>query len=1011
MYRICLIILVAFSLSFIFLSISADAKSFQEAFTIPSTEVPNTIQINDHFKDGDEYILNTGRVTSLSIDLDVFLTKKNSYARVVLVDYFGHEWLVHQAGFPFENLLKLEDVCEETCLLEPSVIPKKLLIEVSDDNTQIYIKKINYLLAGRSVSLDVTKTSIKDIQKEVKIDAFNQKEITWIAGETPISDLSYTEKKAKLGGWFGTTCGFEFYTDGVFRFCEEVGDGPYLDGRAEAVVFDWRNRHGQNWNSPVKNQGGCGSCWAFSALGSTEGVFNTYYNQHLDLDLSEQDFVSCAPTGDCSGGGVSSSLNYMRSVGVVNESCFPYIANDGNCDDRCTNPQFWKINYSSDVDNVDNLNREFIIKQQLMKNGPLAMTGPMYYWSHAITLSGYGYDDNGLYWIFKNSWGTGYQDNGYGKIAISPYYLDHDTNFYYISVPYPPPEYTYNKLCFDNDLDGYCTWGTEDRPNICSPDIGLDEIGYDCCSSLCQPEPDCDDSNNLITTCSNDTLFCGEFQLAFGGERSTFGSYHYGTEFACCGDDPDEFINNSFCCSDPSKMYVQGECRYNPIIILYSGTTYPPTEEVEELIVDLNEVAYFEAVTTTHGNLEGDCDECKYDWIIDNVSQFVDDTKFSTTFFQGGPSMVTVDVVDNRTRKNNRSVYILAGLRELTSDQNNQQYPRIYGNTIVWRDFSSGDYEVFMYDIITEQATQITNDSLNQQNLAIYEDIIVWTTSSESNLYLYNITIQNTTQLTNNKESDSSPDINGDMIVFARRNGTISDLFIYNLTEGKEIRLTEDNFSQSNPKIDGHRIVWTDSRTGDLNIYSYDTITGVEKAITSNSNSKGYPDIHRDVVVWHEYGANSLEIVSYNFSNGQTKQLTLDDYNQFAPSIYENKVYWSDMRYDNYDVYEYDLTTQEERRLTINKTNQMNPQVYENYVVWEDRRNGDYDIYMLELTKEQSSSDVNNDGVTNVIDIILVTFWQGKSDADSDWTDYIHLDIIQDAMINFLDVIAAKAPV
>lgn len=53
--------------------------------------------------------------------------------------------------------------------------------------------------------------------------------------------------------------------------------------------FDWRNRHGINWDTSVKHQGSGGGCRAFATVSETELYVNLYYNQKLDLDLSEQD--------------------------------------------------------------------------------------------------------------------------------------------------------------------------------------------------------------------------------------------------------------------------------------------------------------------------------------------------------------------------------------------------------------------------------------------------------------------------------------------------------------------------------------------------------------------------------------------------------------------------------------------------------------------------------------------------------------------------------------------------
>ena len=71
--------------------------------------------------------------------------------------------------------------------------------------------------------------------------------------------------------------------------------------------FDWRNEDGQNWMTSVKNQGSCGSCWAFSAAGVVEGAYNVQSgNPNLDLDLAEEYLVSdcgaAAGVGTCCGG-------------------------------------------------------------------------------------------------------------------------------------------------------------------------------------------------------------------------------------------------------------------------------------------------------------------------------------------------------------------------------------------------------------------------------------------------------------------------------------------------------------------------------------------------------------------------------------------------------------------------------------------------------------------------------------------------------------------------------------
>lgn len=236
----------------------------------------------------------------------------------------------------------------------------------------------------------------------------------WTAGKTSVSGLSAEEKK-KLRGFIPPP------PEVLQRIPQYVSRGTIQ----LPDVFDWRTQDG---TTPAKNQGNCGSCWAFAAVGQLEGHMNIY-DGHTE-DLSEQQSISCNPYGDgCAGGFMGTSYEIFMDPGAVGESCMPYKASDAPpcIQDQCQ--VLGRIASFAYVPNVVALIKEAVL------DGPVATsmtalsnlytyTGGCYETEtsepldHAVVIV--GWNDNACggegAWIIKNSWGQGWGINGFGYI-------------------------------------------------------------------------------------------------------------------------------------------------------------------------------------------------------------------------------------------------------------------------------------------------------------------------------------------------------------------------------------------------------------------------------------------------------------------------------------------------------------------------------------------------------------------------------------------------------------------
>ena len=324
------------------------------------------------------------------------------------------------------------------------------------------------------------------------IEETNSKNLSYKLGVNKFSDLSDEEFRDQFLGFKN---GFNLQGEGMTREKAQEYESIHAaqTSYGQSARFNWNAHFG-----PAKDQGSCGSCWAFAAVGAIEGNYSKNFGQKLVF--AEQQLVDCSSyTNGCRGSDPRNAMRYIQESGIAYQNAYSYISGITTAPGACRYTQI-KPNYVlSNTEFCHSATCTRAVIQGMLSKGPLVAlidgegngifksykTGiidmPCANANHAIIMTGLDFDGSRNFYLGRNSWGEDWGEKGNFKI----YVRDSDRTCFMESygllplvkqtpVPVPPaPAPECLKLYSQCNLKGTVTETCTSQPDISVAPLGF----------------------------------------------------------------------------------------------------------------------------------------------------------------------------------------------------------------------------------------------------------------------------------------------------------------------------------------------------------------------------------------------------------------------------------------------------------------------------------------------------------------------------------------------------------